>query len=152
MAGRGRSGQHLGGLERNGTQVILTRGALGAVLEGSRLVLGQAGTANEQAAGLGKPIVAFDSDGRQTPGPLVPARQKGLLGDALHLVDRDPAAVADGARQILQDAQRYAHMRDTGLARLGPAGASATMASQILSYLDTASGQGFGVFLRPGIQ
>ncbi|HEY4003363.1 MAG TPA: lipid-A-disaccharide synthase-related protein [Candidatus Xenobia bacterium] len=126
----------VGRLSREGTTMWLTQEALGTVLQRCHLVLGQAGTANEQAAGLGRPVVAFDSQGRATPG-WYRARQKGLLGDALRLVPRSGSSVAAAVRDILQKPSLYAHMQETGQARMGPPGASAAMAREIL---DLAAG------------
>jgi uncharacterized protein (TIGR03492 family) len=51
-------------LRRGPTTVLLTRD-FGAALEAATIAVGLAGTANEQTAGLGKPVVAFPGPGVQ---------------------------------------------------------------------------------------
>lgn len=123
-----------GWLRREGTEVVLVRGRLGDVVAQSVLVVGQAGTGNEQAVGMGKPVVSFDSDGRKNPG-WYRARQKGLLGDSLAVVDRSSEAVAREVAAILDDAALYRRMQEAGYDRMGPPGASGEMAAYIVDHL-----------------
>lgn len=69
-------------LEYEGREVVLSRGIFPEVLHKATVVLGLAGTANEQAAGLGKPVVAFQGTGPQTTHKRFVEQGK-LLGDAL---------------------------------------------------------------------
>mgnify|MGYP006275903821 CR=1 FL=1 len=115
----------------HGQRVLLVRGRFGDVIVPSRIVIGQAGTGNEQAVGMGRPVVSFDSEGRKVPG-WYRARQKGLLGDSVAVVDRSAEAVAREVETILDDDRRYAAMAETGFARMGPPGASARMAAHIV--------------------
>ncbi len=81
------------------------QGAFGDVLHAADAVVGLAGTANEQAAGLGKPVVAFPGPGVQF-GPRFLHSQRLLLGDALAVVPPSPEAVAAEVRAILRDPAR----------------------------------------------
>ena len=56
-------------LRKNGAGLLLAQGRFGDILEASSVCIGLAGTANEQAVGLGKPVVAF-------PGPGSPIYQE----------------------------------------------------------------------------
>ncbi len=121
----------VGYLTKASLKVTLLRHRFGDSISLARLIIGQAGTGNEQAAGLGKPIVGFDSQGQKKPG-WYRARQKGLLGDSLAVVDKDSEAVSSKALEILQDEQLYIHMSKTGRERMGPPGGAARMARYIL--------------------
>ncbi len=118
-------------LERSQSKLLLIRERFGDVLNCSRLIIGQAGTANEQAAGLGKPVVSYDS---YSSGKLgwYRARQKGLLGEALMVVSRDPQAIASEVVRILGDPALYKRMQEAGRQRMGPPGAAGKMAESIL--------------------
>lgn len=119
-------------LEGHGQRVLLVRGRFGDVIKPCHMVIGQAGTGNEQAVGMGKPVVSFDSDGRKVPG-WYRARQKGLLGDAVAIVNRSGEAVAREVTTILDDPRRYEMMRLAGYSRMGGPGASAQMAADIVA-------------------
>ena len=115
-------------------RILLVRGRFGDVIKHCALIIGQAGTGNEQAAGMGKPVVAFDSDGRRKPG-WYRARQKGLLGDSLSVVERAGEAIAREALEILGNPDRYRSMQQAGFDRMGPAGASQKIASYITEQI-----------------
>jgi tetraacyldisaccharide 4'-kinase len=104
------------------------------LLAASHIVLGQAGTANEQAAGLGKPVVAAADDG---PRPQrigwYRERQRRLLGDALLVLPNDDRRFADGVIALLDDPARQKHMADIGRERMGEAGGAARVAECILT-------------------
>jgi len=114
-----------------GALVVAWRGEFGALLGGSALVLGQAGTANEQAAARGIPVVALD-DGAS--GKWYRMRQRRLLGDALAFVPVDPVAAALAIDALLADAPRMRAMADAGRARMGPPGGGAAIARAILAF------------------
>ncbi len=114
-----------------GALVVAWRGEFGALLGGSALVLGQAGTANEQAAARGIPVVALD-DGAS--GKWYRMRQRRLLGNALAFVPVDPVAAALAIDALLADAPRMRAMADAGRARMGPPGGGAAIARAILAF------------------
>jgi tetraacyldisaccharide 4'-kinase len=123
-----------GRLEGYGQTALLVRGRFGDVVKHCRLIIGQAGTGNEQAVGMGKPVISFDSDGRRVPG-WYRARQKGLLGDSLSVVERSGEAIAAEALAILANERRYREMQQAGYERMGPPGASAKIASYIVEHV-----------------
>lgn len=108
----------------------LLEGAFGDVLQAADVVVGLAGTANEQAAGLGKPVVAFPGPGVQF-GPRFMRAQRLLLGDALAVAPPSPEGVAAEVRAILRDPARRARMAAVGRERMGPPGAADRMAAAI---------------------
>jgi uncharacterized protein (TIGR03492 family) len=120
--------------EGEGARVFLLRGAFGAVARAADVALGTAGTANEQLAGLGVPVVAFATRGPQfTPG--FARRQGRLLGDALSVVASDPDVIAAEVRALRQDGQRRARAALAGLTRVGPAGALPVIAAEVRALL-----------------
>jgi hypothetical protein len=101
------------------------------VLERSDLIIGLSGTGNEQAAGWGKPVVAFYGRGSQY-NPKFAQAQKQLLGEALGLVrSRDSRTIATAVWQLLKDPHIREMMAATGIERMGEPGAVDKLAEQI---------------------
>jgi len=96
----------------------------------SDIVVGLSGTGNEQAAGIGKPVVSFPGRGSQYSKKFARA-QKQLLGRSLSLVNRDKRRIAEEVWEILEDKGRYSQMSHEGIKRMGKGGAVA----RIISYL-----------------
>jgi uncharacterized protein (TIGR03492 family) len=121
------------GLRRD-LDVALVRGAFGDLLESAEIVLGQAGTANEQAAGYGRPVVAAAQPG-EAPDKMhwYRMRQKRLLEDALLVLPAEPASFARDVIRLIDDPQRMRHMADVGRERMGSPGAAAQVAAQALA-------------------
>lgn len=120
----------LGLLERQGWSVPVLQGRLGDLLSRSSLVLGQAGTANEQAAGAGVPVVAYDPKGS---GRLrwYRKRQRGLLGEAVQVVPQRLEAVVEELARLLDDNAERERRAALGRERMGPPGGSQRMAEAI---------------------
>ena len=108
------------------------RAPLDDLLASASLVLGQAGTANEAAAGAGVPVVAFTSPGRAPDW--YRRRQAGLLGEALLLLPHEVEPAARGVAALLRDPARQARMASAGRERVGPAGSAALVASAIVEF------------------
>lgn len=130
----------VGRLGKDGQEVVCVKGAFGDVLAAADLVLGMAGTGNEQAAGLGKPVVTFPGPGTQFT--LKFARdQKRLLGEAVSLVESgDPRAVASEILRILSDADVYDRMAQVGRERMGNPGATKRIAEELAELLVAQKG------------
>ena len=113
-------------------RVAIVSGRLGDLLHRSELALGQAGTANEQAAGAGVPVVAFDA---RAGGNLrwYRKRQKGLLGDAVAVVPKAVEAVVAESYRLLTDRAEHQRRVAIGRERMGPPGGTERMASLIAS-------------------
>lgn len=120
---------------RSGPHYLL-RGHFADVLHAADLVLSTAGTASEQAAALGRPVVAFPVPPSYTAAFL--ANQRRLLGDALTPAPAEPAALAAALRALWEDPGRYSAAAAAGRARMGPAGGSAAIAGDILSRMAAA--------------
>lgn len=119
-----------------GLSVSVVTGRFGDVVSASDLVIGMAGTAVEQAVGLGKPAVTFPGRGAQFTKAFA-AAQKRLLGDAVCLVlSADPREVAAEVMSILSDSYRYSHMSEAGVNRMGGPGA----VSRLVEYVCAMDG------------
>ncbi len=109
--------------------IQVTSGSLGAVLAASDVVLGQGGTANLQALGLGKPAVTFLAAGTTASRA---ARNAALMGDARVLVERDPAAMAGALTALLADDTDRTRRGAIGRDRMGPPGAIDAIVAELM--------------------
>ena len=123
-------------LRRDHVAVTLTR-AFGDAVQAADVVVGLAGTANEQAAGLGKPVVTFPGPGTQATSQFV-RLQKRLLGDALVVVEEGTDA-AEVVVRLLSDPNERATRGNIGRQRMGEPGAVAKIAEAILELLRALS-------------
>ncbi|MBI3963080.1 MAG: hypothetical protein HY335_10020 [Deinococcus sp.] len=110
-------------------RVYLVSGRFGDILQACRLVIGTGGTANEQAAGLGKPVVGFWGPGPQYPRRFAIA-QKRLLGEALQLFPPDPGQVAQAVQRLLADGQLYVRAAQAGQERMAGRGRALEQTAQ----------------------
>ncbi|GEM82269.1 lipid-A-disaccharide synthase-related protein [Meiothermus hypogaeus] len=127
----------------DGTVVYLVQKAFKTVLEGAAVGISTSGTAAEQAAGFGVPLVGFPTGGPQYT-PAFAAQQKRLLGEALLLVEPHPQAIAQGVRQLLASPERLQQARADGQAAMGVPGAARRIALEIhgqLQAMDSGQGQ-----------
>jgi uncharacterized protein (TIGR03492 family) len=113
-------------------EVLAVSGAFGDVLRASTIVLGQAGTGNEQAAGLGRPVIAWAENSTGRTG-WYRMRQQRLLGDALLVLPRQDQEYAAGIVALLDDPQRMNGMARLGKERMGEPGGAAVVAKAVLS-------------------
>jgi uncharacterized protein (TIGR03492 family) len=123
---------------RAASEVWWVRGAFADVLASADAVLGTSGTAQEQAAGLGLPVVSFPLPPWYTSEFL--ANQGRLLGGALRIVPRDPEALAVALREALEDGPHARAARSDGPARMGPPGGAERIASDAAATLATRLG------------
>ncbi|MGL4609956.1 MAG: lipid-A-disaccharide synthase-related protein [Trueperaceae bacterium] len=119
---------------KNGARVLVLRRAFAACLQEARVVLGTAGTANEQAAGLGVPVVSFPTHGPQYT-PLFAKAQKRLLGDALFLEDANPLQLSQTIQRLATDEMLRTLAARAGEERIGKPGAARTIARDIAQHL-----------------
>lgn len=122
-------------LTRGDTGVLVLRHAFSVALHAARqrggLAVGTAGTAAEQAAGLGVPVVGFPTSGPQyTPG--FARRQGRLLGRALTLTTPDAPAVAEALKRLMTDSALYRDAARAGRDRIGEPGALRQIAAELL--------------------
>jgi uncharacterized protein (TIGR03492 family) len=123
---------------RGGVRLDWLEGRFADVLRTADAALGTTGTAQEQAAGLGLPVVSFAVP--PALGAAFLANQSRLLGAALEVVASDPAAIAAGVRRALFDPQRRAAAGGTGPARLGGPGGGEAIAADVAARLRASFG------------
>jgi uncharacterized protein (TIGR03492 family) len=127
--GSGRDGD-LGVLSDGRVRIHLTAGSLGAVVTASDMVLGQGGTANLQALGLGRPVVSFLAENaRETRRRRIAA----LTGDSRIVVERDAAALAAALAQLRADDADRQRRGAIGRERMGPPGAMAAIVGELVN-------------------
>jgi hypothetical protein len=102
----------------------------GDILNVSDVIIGLSGTGNEQAAGLGRPVISFPGRGVQYTASFA-KRQKELLGEALYVIKNNPALVAKEVWSLLHDKNRRQKMSQAGKERMGLPGASLEIANII---------------------
>lgn len=121
-------------------QVILRSDAFAPILRSSALVLGMAGTAVEQAVGLGRPVVQIPGRGPQFSYAFAEAQMR-LLGPVVFTVGKGPAGEAELEQaaalslQLLADPDLPARCAAVGLERVGPPGGSRGIAAAVLEAL-----------------
>ena len=120
------------------TVVHLHRGNFNRILHRSHLLIAMAGTATEQAVGLGKPVVTLPGQGPQFTRRFA-YLQRQLLGESIFVVDEPPdcrpAAVAQTVLALLDDEPRLWNIRRSGRERMGEAGAARQIAEFVVSKL-----------------
>ena len=125
-------------LQRQGLQLRCCWGQFPTLLPQAKVVISMAGTASEQAAGLGIPVLQLAGHGPQFTAGFAEAQRR-LLGPAIHCapgaVD-DPATLQASAHLLKEllalpstELKRY---RTEGLQRLGTSGGTSRMARAIL--------------------
>src|SRR5579872_749847 len=114
--------------------ISIVRGAFADLVAASDVVFGQAGTANEQAAGLGRPVIAAAEPGER-PDKMrwYRMRQKRLLGDAVAVLPAERDAFVAKAVALLQDANSLAVMAAAGRERMGQSGGAEAVARAALA-------------------
>lgn len=110
--------------------LLISAGRFGDVIHLSDAVIGLSGTGNEQAAGLGKPVISFPGRGVQYTASFA-KRQTQLLGKALLVTERDPKKTAAAVWFVLTDPSKKQAMGKAGTERMGGPGASAKIAGLI---------------------
>ncbi len=137
-----------GQILKSGSIEIALTTAFGDAVQAAEVVVGLAGTANEQAAGLGKPVVAFPGPSSQfTPRFL--ALQQRLLGEALVAASGWREA-ATAIVRLLHDPVERARRGEVGRARMGPPGAVSKIATEIIRLLNADSDHGNPGVSKPG--
>jgi uncharacterized protein (TIGR03492 family) len=134
-------------LVRGPLAVELGWGQFGEILASSQLVLCMAGTAAEQAVGLGKPVLQLVGQGPQFTAGFAEAQRR-LLGPGVHCAPgssgsdatlRASALLTQGLLEQQSDHKQGPAVRQSlaaiGLERIGAPGGSQAMAAAIMAML-----------------
>ncbi len=114
---------------RSGAQVYCFRDAFADILHRADVVLGMAGTAIEQAVGLGKPVVQLVGKGPQFTYRFAEAQQR-LLGESVQTCSKPEVAVAL-IQKVLADPVYQERCKINGQERVGGAGGAERIAREI---------------------
>lgn len=117
-----------GDLLRKGTKTVeMGKNLFETVLNDSTLVIGMAGTANEQAAGMGRPVISFVGAGAQTtPSRMID--QERLLGGAAAYISDFPEGVSREISWLLAHPEERERRGAIGKERMGPPGGAKKIA------------------------
>ncbi len=120
--------------QRSGCRIYFSKELFGDIIHQASVIIGLAGTANEQAAGLGKPIVSFVGSGTQYTQYFA-ENQKLLLGEVINIVEKNPGAVGNKVIELLRDEKTYKQISLVGRERMGKPGASRVMGEHLLAMV-----------------
>lgn len=118
----------LGVLSDGRLSVHLARGSVGNLIEASDLVLSQAGTATQQALGLGKPVITFN---RNDNRPKRMADEQALMGAARILTPPQKTDLTCAIKGLLQDRAEMQRLGEIGRTRLGGPGTLAAVVADL---------------------
>lgn len=127
------SGRVMAAWSKGSTEVWWVEDGFASVLASADAVIGTSGTANEQAAGLGLPVIAFPVP--PFYGSAFLENQERLLGGALRVTTGQPAAVAAALSAALHPGSHRRTAATAGPARLGGPGGTAAVASDLEAWL-----------------
>lgn len=107
------------------------------VLHSATAAIGLAGTANEQAIGLGVPVVTFATGGSQ--GHAYLRMKMRYFGESVIEVDSDPRELRVALERMMNDAALRESMVTAGRERMGAPGASKAIARHLVERLMPAA-------------
>ncbi|MBE9239638.1 hypothetical protein IQ217_02175 [Synechocystis salina LEGE 00031] len=134
-------------LERGNCTIHLSWQQFADILQQADLVLGMAGTAVEQAVGLGKPVLQIPGRGPQFTYGFAEAQMR-LLGRSVTTIGQNPQAAnlisqaSQKALEILADHHYQQSCRQNGQERIGPPGGSLAIANYIAETAKTLASKG----------
>ncbi|MEP7384050.1 MAG: lipid-A-disaccharide synthase-related protein [Gemmatimonadota bacterium] len=119
------------GLVLGEMRATFTVGGFGDVLPRARVAIALAGTANEQAVGVGTPIVTFATNGAQ--GEAYLRMKMPYFGTSAIRVAPEATAVANAVVRLIRDDVLHARMQRAGRERMGRPGGARAIAGEVLS-------------------
>ena len=100
-------------VSKSGTSVLIAEGKFGDVCLRSKLIIGLAGIANEQAVAFGRPVVCFPGKGAQTTLRRFQEIQK-ITGDSMLIFRGRPKEIAEKALEVLHSPKHLEEMGRIG--------------------------------------
>lgn len=131
-----------GKLEKNGALLCCYSDAFADILHNCNACLAMAGTAVEQAVGLGKPVIQIPGFGPQFTYPFAEAQMR-LLGESVLTIGQKPTEVnlfKNAAVKIIDILADYRYLHkclENGKIRVGESGGSKNIAEEIYMNVDT---------------
>ena len=131
--------QAQGKLSKTKLMVQFYHNAFADILEQSDLVIGMAGTAVEQAVGLGKPVIQIPGGGPQFTYSFAEAQMR-LLGTSVRTIGKKPTDIGifrQAAQEVIKVLEDHSYLLDciaNGKKRIGDRGASVQIALEINQY------------------
>ena len=122
-------------------EVICYEDAFADILQHSNLVIGMAGTAIEQAVGLGKPVITIPGEGPSFTYRFAEAQTR-LLGSSVQVIGKKLAnnftlqQAAQKVKEALADQEYLQSCINNGLERMGKPGASKKIANYLAKYFN----------------
>lgn len=114
---------------RHHARLVLTSDAFAECLHLADVALATAGTAAEQAVGLGKPVFTVPGLGPQFTYAFAEAQSR-LLGPSIILV-RQPQDMGQAVADCLRDGERLQRIAHNGRERMGEPGGAQAIARQL---------------------
>ncbi|MBW4481172.1 MAG: lipid-A-disaccharide synthase-related protein [Tildeniella torsiva UHER 1998/13D] len=115
--------------QRNNGVLVLTTNAFAECLHLSDAAIATAGTATEQAVGLGKPVVTFPGSGPQFTYAFAESQSR-LLGQSIILLSQ-PGETGAALQACLADGPRLQRIAENGRRRMGQPGAAGAIAKAL---------------------
>ncbi len=122
-------------ISSEGSQIKIIQGKFGDVLYSSEVIIGLSGMGNEQAVGLGKPVVSFPGKGPQITRKFLHI-QRLLLGGAVSIVETRGEAVAKEVYSVLIHPEKKKKALKAGKERMGGFGAALRAAKLIKKEIE----------------
>jgi uncharacterized protein (TIGR03492 family) len=119
---------------KNQAKILVYKGRFADILNACQMAVGLAGTANEQAVGLGKPLVTFPAKGPM--GKNYVKMKMELFGQSAVATKACPQDAAMAVVDILKNPQKQAIMGREGKTRMGGPGASEAIAKTLADYVE----------------
>ncbi len=126
-------------LHQSGAKALLVTTRFADILQAADLAIGMAGTANEQAIGLGIPLIALPGTGNQGEG--FQKMKMAYFGPSAMACPLKPGPIAEAVAHILSDPELAAIMGQAGRDRMGSPGASEAIAKAIAAALTRIGSQ-----------
>ncbi|MDI6795597.1 MAG: lipid-A-disaccharide synthase-related protein [Desulfatibacillaceae bacterium] len=125
-------------VHKNRARILVYKDRFADILNACQMAVGLAGTANEQAVGLGKPLVTFPAKGPM--GKNYVKMKMELFGQSAVATKACPKAAAMAVVDILKNPQKQAAMGMEGKTRMGGPGASAAIAKTLAGFVENNCG------------
>lgn len=120
-------------LKRDSFKVFFYRNRFADILASSDIIIGNAGTANEQAAALGLAVITFPVE--PTYKKEFVDNQKRLLGEALTVCDANPNMIKNSLNTMLDNPELMKRAGKAGVERMGPSGGTQRIITDILARI-----------------